>query len=489
MKSKLISLLLIVLALFAERPFAAPLGPAFTYQGRLNDGPNPANAIYDLRFTIYDAPLGGSTVAGPITNSPVAMTNGLFTVTLDFGVGVFGGEARWLEIGVRTNGSPADFVPLTLRQALTATPYAHYAALAGIASSAGTATTATSVSAGAVDSVALAAGAVDASKIAAGAVTTTNLSPEVLANTFWRLDGNAGTTPGAHLLGTTGNQPLEFQVNGSRTLRLEPTTNAPNVIAGWSANYVAPGVVGAVIAGGGNPAFPSSNQVLASWSTIGGGVGNQISALRSVIAGGLGNTIEGGAMAAGIGGGVRNLIQSNAVYAHIGGGLQNTIQTNALYSTIGGGYTNTIGFAARFATIPGGLSNAANAEYTLAAGRRAQANHPGAFVWADGTDANFASTSSNQFLIRAGGGVGVGTNNPQSALHVAGTVTADAFSGSGAGLTGISLSALPAGVVTNQQTDVTLQGFFNATNGLVIESRTSDPPSPAVGQVWLRTDL
>ena len=31
---------------------ASPLGTAFTYQGRLSDGANTANGIYDLRFTM-----------------------------------------------------------------------------------------------------------------------------------------------------------------------------------------------------------------------------------------------------------------------------------------------------------------------------------------------------------------------------------------------------------------------------------------------------
>ena len=30
---------------------------------------------------------------------------------------------------------------------------------------------------------------------------------------------------------------------------------------------------------------------------------------------------------------------------------------------------------------------------------------------------------------------------------------------------------------------------INAVGGLVIENRTSDPPAPANGQLWLRTDL
>ena len=79
-------------------------GTAFTYQGRLNDGANPATGVYDLRFTIYDSTNNpGVVIAGPLTNSATAVSNGLFTVTLDFGPGVFNGAAYWLEVGVRTN--------------------------------------------------------------------------------------------------------------------------------------------------------------------------------------------------------------------------------------------------------------------------------------------------------------------------------------------------------------------------------------------------
>jgi hypothetical protein len=113
-------------------------GTAFTYQGRLNDGANPAGGIYDLRFTIYDAATNGNTVSGVLTNAATAVSNGLFTVTLDFGSGVFYGANYWLDIGVRTNG-PGAFTTLTPRQALTPTPYAIYSATAGTALTAATA--------------------------------------------------------------------------------------------------------------------------------------------------------------------------------------------------------------------------------------------------------------------------------------------------------------------------------------------------------------
>jgi hypothetical protein len=56
-------------------------------------------------------------------------------------------------------------------------------------------------------------------------------------------------------------------------------------------------------------------------------------------------------------------------------------------------------------TVGGGISNEASADYSFAAGRRAKADNPGAFVWADSTDADFSSTANNQFAVRANGGV------------------------------------------------------------------------------------
>ena len=132
--------------------------------------------------------------------------------------------------------------------------------------------------------------------------------------------------------------------------------------------------------------------------------------------------------AATIAGGYINQVQSNADYASIGGGLQNTILPDADYATIPGGYLNTA------------------ASQAFAAGTRAKAVNTGAFVWADSQNVNFASTGTNQFLIRASGGVGINTNNPQSALHVNGTVTAANFSGS---MSGLFKSAFATGFTSN----------------------------------------
>ncbi len=69
-------------------------------------------------------------------------------------------------------------------------------------------------------------------------------------------------------------------------------------------------------------------------------------------------------------------------------------------------------------SIPGGQLNEANGDFSMAGGRRAKANHAGSFVWGDQTDADIATTGPNQFLIRANGGVGIGTTAPIGLLHV-----------------------------------------------------------------------
>ena len=111
-------------------------GTAFTYQGRLDSSGSAVSGSYDLQFLLYTTNATGSPVAGPVTNSAVAVSNGLFTTTVDFGPGVFTGTNDWLAIGVRTNGS-GGFTPLTPRQQVTPTPYALFAPNAGVAVTAG----------------------------------------------------------------------------------------------------------------------------------------------------------------------------------------------------------------------------------------------------------------------------------------------------------------------------------------------------------------
>jgi len=110
---------------------ATPLGDGFAYQGRLSEGGQPANGTYDLRFIAYDAEPGGTQVGTTETKEDVQVVNGLFTVTLNFGAGVFNGDARWLDIAVRHGNETGIFTTLSPRQPISSSPYSLYAKAAG----------------------------------------------------------------------------------------------------------------------------------------------------------------------------------------------------------------------------------------------------------------------------------------------------------------------------------------------------------------------
>src|SRR2546423_537930 len=92
----------------------------FSYQGSLKDGPNPANGNYDFEFALFDALSGGTQLGSTLTRSSVAVSAGVFSVSLDFG-SQFPGANRFLEIHVRQTGG-GGFTPLTPRQAISSAP-------------------------------------------------------------------------------------------------------------------------------------------------------------------------------------------------------------------------------------------------------------------------------------------------------------------------------------------------------------------------------
>ncbi len=177
-------------------------------------------------------------------------------------------------------------------------------------------------------------------------------------------------------------------------------------VAGGLSNSVS-GARAAAIAGG------EENRAEAFHAAIGGGRKNSAKGAHSAIAGGEENSA--GAAHAAVGGGRRNSAQG--AQAAIGGGEAN--QAPGMRAAVAGGYANEA--SGPSAAIPGGQLNRAQGEASMASGYRAKADHTGTFVWADrGTESDFASTKSGQFLVRAPNGVGIGTNAPVAALHVKG---------------------------------------------------------------------
>ena len=399
-------------------------GTAFTYQGRLSSGGSPASGSYDVAFRLYQTNVDGALLAGPVTKAAVGVTNGLFTTLVDFG-NAFTGSSNWLELAVCSSGA-SPFITLAPRQLLTPVPYALVAGnISGVLA-------ASSLPAGVVTNGAHISGAFVGDGAAVTNVNAATLGGLTGAG-FWNTNGNAGANPAnGAFLGTADNLPLEVRVNNTRALRLEPTTNTPNVIAGSAMNFAAPGVYGATIAGGGTPAYPGgtglTNQVLGNFATIGGGAGNLASGNRNVgngdsatvaggwanqalgnngvVGGGAGNVNQGdyGVIAGGgynmnvsstyttaatigggygntvrtsfgtIAGGWNNAMQSFSQRSAIGGGDSNTIDSNSPAATIAGGYLNHISTNSAYATIPGGYGNVAAANYATAFGLSTKAS-------------------------------------------------------------------------------------------------------------------
>jgi hypothetical protein len=96
---------------------------SFSYQGRLADAGQGANGAYQFQFKLFDAVSGGNQIGAPITDLTANVTNGSFTVQLDFGAAAFDGGERYLEISIRRAGE-VNYTPLNPRQEIASAPYA-----------------------------------------------------------------------------------------------------------------------------------------------------------------------------------------------------------------------------------------------------------------------------------------------------------------------------------------------------------------------------
>ena len=176
-------------------------GSAFTYQGNLNNNNVPGNGNFDFEFKLFDLLNTGFQQGATVQKLNVPVTNGNFTVTLDFGAAVFSGAPRFLEISVRTAGGGA-FTVLTPRQPITATPYAIKSA---------TATAADGLSAACV-------GCVTGTQIQAGGAYINNTTTQQAGANF-NIGGNGAV--GGNLIATgnvgvgTSTPGFKMHVQGS----------------------------------------------------------------------------------------------------------------------------------------------------------------------------------------------------------------------------------------------------------------------------------
>ena len=233
-------------------------------------------------------------------------------------------------------------------------------------------------------------------------------------------DGSAATIGGGIYHDATGDNSTIGGGNGNEAGGFNSTVaggssnraNGPRSTVGGGHQNLA-GNESATVAGG------NLNEVQADYGTIGGGTRNRISGESAVIVGGRNNRAHGDYSFIGGGGNffIADSNQTTGKWAVVGGGARNYVTDSC--SVIGGGTDNRA--QGTFAVVPGGADNEAVGDYSFAFGRHAKANHDGAFVWGSNNTTDFASTGLGQFLIRAGGGVGINTNAPEAALHVMGS--------------------------------------------------------------------
>jgi hypothetical protein len=234
MKRSILVLVLLTLTIIAQASFAQTT--AFSYQGKLADNGAPASGNYDLRFELCSGPAGDINY-GIITLTNVLVTNGLFTVTLDYGDIFTQGSAlwspdQWLEIGVRTNGTTNAFSILTPRQPISPTPNAIFA----------------------------------------------------------RKAANAASIINPGFLGTTNNTVLSMFADNEAVMRYVPTSDTVNIIGGWSGNIISNNVEGGTIGGGGTSVpfagEPQPNIIGNDWGTISGGYNNLVTGYVHLLAAG-----------------------------------------------------------------------------------------------------------------------------------------------------------------------------------------------------------
>lgn len=398
---------------------------AFTYQGRLT-GPGGANASgsYDMTFTLFDTNSGGNVIAGPVTNSPVAVTNeGLFTTTVDFG-NVFDGGPRWLEIGVRTNGSAVAFTVLSPRQQVTPAPYALNAAMLA-------------------NGVALGSGGGDSVSptLAPGSFIGGGSNNLIYSELSFIGGGNGNSigreyTDGLIVGGAFNvvNANYAVVVGGYANLTMGPFSTI-----GGGSNNIATGPYATVGGGEGNTASGSE-------ATVAGGSYNRASGDDSFVGGGLTNSATG--QNSTVSGG--HLNYATGYFATVGGGESDTSSGES--ATVSGGDANSA--AGSYATVPGGEFNSATGIGSFAAGVGAEAMNNYSFVWADG-EGPFTSISSdrdNQFKVQAAGGMVLDVSGSSGVNPAA--LFINSTSANGVGLYVLQTNSSDAAIVIN--TDATL---------------------------------
>lgn len=401
MKTRVFCIYTAILSLFAVHPSSlSAQGTAFTYQGRLNASGSPASGTYNLVFSLFTTNTAGVAVAGPVTNSAVFVTNGLFTTAIDFGSAPWNGETNWLQIEVESN-TTTPFSTLSPRQQLTPTPYAIFAeSISGLVVQGDTNGSPNLIGGSSLNYVS--SGTIGATIGGGGAANFMGVAASnSVTGDFGTVGGGVGNVAGAPgaFVGGGGYDGSSFQGNQA-TGNASTVAGGQNNSAQGNYSFVGGGIdnvasgQSSTVAGGGQTAilsdaktFPASggvtpegNTASGDYSAVGGGFENVASAGEAVVAGGDNNVANN--QAAAVLGGENNSATED--HTTVGGGGGNS--AGGSYAFVGGGQGNNGGGAGD--TIVGGFNNSSGGgnNSTIVGGANNNSSGSDAFIGAGGNN-------------------------------------------------------------------------------------------------------
>jgi hypothetical protein len=379
---------------------------AFTYQGKLSESGLPANGSYEFEFKLFDALTAGTQIGPTVTREEVMVTDGIFTVQLDFGAAPLNGDSRFLEISVRPSDGPAG-ATLTPRQQITTAPYAIKSLNAASADGLSVACVScvTSNQIASVHGSAL-SGSIPVASVPAGSGNYVQNSTLLQASSNFNIDGNG--TVGGTLSGNVVNATSQYNILGFRLLSIAGTAN---IFAGINS--------GTMNTGSNNSFFGAA-----------AGAGNTTGTRNAFFGTQAGATNANGANNAFFGyrAGFENLSNNNSFFGSGAGDSTTTGANNAFFGAEAGAANTTaagnsfFGYRAGFVNTAGGNSffgNFAGASNTTAANNSFFGNNTGI--------SNQTGENNSFFGSNVGGSNTSGSNN--------------AFFGSNAGVSNVTGSA------------------------------------------------
>ena len=435
-----------------------------------------------MQFGLYGVASAGSPVVTLLTNAPVAVSNGLFTTTLDFGAGAFDGSPLWLEIGVRTNGSASAYLILTPRQLLTPAPYAITAGTitgtlpnAGLAgnypnavtsNNAGNSFTGNGAGLTGLNAGNLASGTVSDARLSgnvallngnnaftgsnnlSGLVVATNngnlisgtLAGNLTGNVTGNLVGNAATattannfsgslagdvtgTQGATVVAMVGGQSAANVAGGTVAANAATSANMPGTIVqrDGSGNFSAGAITAASLSGNGSGLSSLSASQLSSGTVSDARLSANV-ALLNANNGFTGSNNLSGVTVATNTGNVINGAFTGPLAGNVTGNVTGNLSGNATTATTAGNFTGS---------LSGDVTGTQGATVVSSVGGQSAANV------ANGANAANGATSAN-----TGGSI---VKRDGSGNFAAGAITVASVSGNGAGLTSLNPLNLSAG--------------------------------------------